>query len=99
MSEEFVKTVKTLLASGKGDGLRLREILDSIKKNSPVVMSDYKYIQALVTEVPAGDKTVVENIQKGVNLEDPVKLLRMRLAEGKITVEEFRDLKKAISQY
>ncbi|HJU14123.1 MAG TPA: hypothetical protein VJ792_06655 [Candidatus Nitrosotalea sp.] len=99
MSEEFLKNVKTLLASGKGDGARLREILDSIKRNIPVVMSDYKYVQTLVSEESTTDKAAVENMPADTRLEDPIQLLRIRLAEGKITVEEFRDLKKAISEY
>lgn len=98
MPEELVKTIKNLLASGVGDQVRLRDILDSIRQGNPVYMSDYKYVQNLLTEEPEGSTE-----KKGVNpermeLEDPIKLLRIRLAEGKITVEQFRDLKKTIME-
>ena len=99
MSEDFVKDVKTLLASGKGDTRRLREILDSMKQNTPVYMSDYKYIQNLISEGSSNEKTETANVQTGLKLEDPLELLRIRLAEGKITVDEFRDLKKAIADF
>ena len=101
MSEDFVKDVKTLLASGKGDAKRLCEILDLIKQKNPVYMSDYKYVQSLIS-----DKQQQENgqetksqIPEWVKTENPIELLRIRLAEGKITVDEFRELKKAITEF
>ncbi len=97
MSEDFLKNVKTLLASGKGDTERLREILDSVKQNNPVYMSDYKYVQNLNSEQEEG-KTESDNLPLGVKLEDPLEILRIRLAEGKITIDEFRELKKTITQ-
>jgi hypothetical protein len=98
MSEDLLKDVKTLLASGKGDAKRLREILDSIKQKNPVYMSDYKYIQSLVSgESQENSAETKPKIPEGVKVENPVELLRIRLAEGKITVDEFRELKKAIT--
>jgi hypothetical protein len=98
MSEDLLKDVKTLLASGKGDAKRLREILDSIKQKNPVYMSDYKYIQSLVSrESQENSAETKSKIPEGVKVENPVELLRIRLAEGKITVDEFRELKKAIT--
>lgn len=99
MSEDFVKDVKTLLASGKGDTARLREIFDSMKQNNPVYMSDYKYIQSLISEKPSEDNTRPTNISTEMKLADPIELLRIRLAEGKITVEEFRNLKKTLADF
>lgn len=99
MSEEFIKNVKTLLASGKGDAGRLRDILESIKQNNPVYMSDYKYIQNLIFEQESKEKTEDSNIPSGIKLEDPLELLRIRLAEGKITIEEFRELKKTMNEF
>ncbi len=99
MSEDFAKNVKTLLASGKGDAKRLREILDSMKQNNPVYMSDYKYIQSLISAESGKEKAETPNVPAGVKLEDPLELLRIRLAEGKITIEEFRDLKRAIADF
>ncbi len=99
MSEDFAKNVKTLLASGKGDSKRLREILDSMKQSHPVYMSDYKYVQNLFSEESGKEKVETADVLAGIKLEDPLELLRIRLAEGKITIEEFRDLKKAIVDF
>lgn len=99
MSEDFLKDVKKLLASGKGEAKRLREILEMIKQNEPVYMSDYKYIQNLISEEAEKDKTETKDAPSTVKLEDPMALLRMRLAEGKITIDEFRELKKTISEF
>ncbi len=98
MSEDFLKNVKTLLALGKGDTKRLREILDSMKQNNPVYMSDYKYVQNLNSEEPEEIRTERSTLS-GVKLEDPLEILRIRLAEGKITIDEFRELKKTITQF
>ena len=101
MSEDFVKDVKTLLASGKGDTKRIREILDSIKQKNPVYMSDYKYIQSLISEESRENNTETKSkVQEDVvKMDNPIDLLRIRLAEGKITVDEFRELKKAMTEF
>ncbi|MGB9002196.1 MAG: hypothetical protein WCC52_00125 [Nitrosotalea sp.] len=100
MSEDLLKDVKTLLASGKGDTKRLREILDSIKQKSPVYMSDYKYIQSLISGQSQENNTEIKSkIPEDVKADNPIELLRIRLAEGKITVDEFRELKKAITGF
>lgn len=100
MSEDLLKDVKTLLASGKGDTKRLCEILDSIKNKKPVYMSDYKYIQSLISEELQENNTEIKSkIPEGVKADNPIELLRIRLAEGKITVDEFRELKKAITGF
>jgi|GEM_PF-3428315 len=97
MSEDMIKTIKGLLASGKGNPKRLREIIETVKTGEPMVMSDYRYIQNLL-ESPNG--TDIEQTQtipqpkKDTSLE----LLRVRLAEGKISIEEFRVLKKALTE-
>ena len=96
MSEEFVKGLKTLIASGRGDAGRLREILEAIRQGSPVYMSDYKYVQSLTEGVSGESKTAGVPDATVVHLGDPLELLKIRLAEGKITIEEFRELKKAI---
>jgi hypothetical protein len=100
MSEDFVKDVKTFLASGKGDAKRLREILDLIKQKNPVYMSDYKYVQSLISEESQENTPETRSkIPEWVKTESPIELLRIRLAEGKITVDEFRELKKAIAEF
>lgn len=101
MSDDFVKDVKTLLASGKGDTKRIHEILDSIKQKNPVYMSDYKYVQSLISEESRENNTETKSkIPEGVvKTDNPIELLRIRLAEGKITVDEFKELKKAITEF
>lgn len=93
----MIKTIKGLLASGKGNPKRLREIIETVKTGEPIVMSDYRYIQNLL-EPPNG--TDIEQTQttpkpkKDASLE----LLRVRLAEGQISIEEFRVLKEALTE-
>ena len=97
MSEDILKTIKGLLASGKGDSKRLREIIEVIKKGEPIVMSDYRYIQTLTESaksVEGEQSPIVKPSKKNESLE----LLRVRLAEGQITVEQFRELKKALTE-
>jgi hypothetical protein len=96
MSEDILKTIKNLLTAGKGDSKRLREIIEVIKKGEPVVMSDYRYIQSL-TESSKVEGEQPPNI-KPSKRDESLELLRIRLAEGQITVEEFRKLKKAITE-
>lgn len=98
MSDDFIKNLKTLLASGRGDGKRIREIVDSMRENNPVYMSDYKYVQNLASEEPVQERAEDGAVSKNLKLGDPIQILRIRLAEGKITIGEFRELKKAISE-
>lgn len=97
MSEEILRTVKNLLASGKGDSKRLREIIETIKKGEPVVMSDYRYILTLTEASKGAEKEQPQNI-KPIKREASLELLRVRLAEGQITIEEFRKLKEALTE-
>ena len=97
MSEDILKTIKNLLTAGKGDSKRLREIIEVIKTGDPIVMSDYRYIQTLtesVKSVEGEQPPIVKPSKKNESLE----LLRVRLAEGQITVEQFRELKKALTE-
>jgi len=99
MSEEMLRTVKNMLASGKGDAKRLREIMSTIKGGEPVLMSDYKYIDSLVSQNvdPQPQEKVEMPRQKTSQIRDEsLEILRIRLAEGHITINEFRELKKAL---
>jgi hypothetical protein len=97
MSEDILKIVKNLLTSGKGDSKRLREIMEVIKKGEPVVMSDYRYIQSLTESLKVVEGEQSPSIKPSKRHES-LELLRVRLAEGQITVEEFRKLKNAITE-
>ena len=97
MSEDILKTIKDLLVSGKGDSKRLREIIEVIKKGEPIVMSDYRYIQTL-TESSKGVEGEQPTSVKPSKKDESLELLRVRLAEGQITVEQFRELKKALTE-
>ncbi len=95
MSEELLKNVKNLLASGKGDSKRLREIIEILKRGEAIVLSDYRYIQTLTESV----NTEPEQSQvKPVKRDESLEVLRVRLAEGQITIEEFRKLKAALTE-
>ncbi len=98
MSEEILKKIKHLVAVGTGDTKRLREILDTVKRGDPLVLSDFKYVEELASIDTTQQDKSTESKPKPVNMDDPLSLLRIRLAEGKITVEEFRELKKAITE-
>lgn len=98
MSEDILRTIKNLLASGKGDSKRLREIVETIKKGEAVVMSDYRYIQTLTEEASKGVEGEHPTIIKPGKRDASLELLRVRLAEGQITIEEFRELKKALTE-
>ncbi len=99
MSEDLLRDVKTLLASGNGDAKRLCEILNSIKQKNPVYMSDYKYVQSLISDESKENRSETgSKMLEKAKIDNPLDLLRIRLAEGKITVDEFRGLKKAITE-
>jgi hypothetical protein len=101
MSDELLIKVKNLLASGKGDVKRLREIINTIKEGSPVVMSDYRYIESLSSQKVDSQlqESMVGNTKSQTrNLGDEsIEILRIRLAEGQITVDEFKELKKVLT--
>jgi hypothetical protein len=100
MSEELLKTVKKLLASGKGDSNRLREIINTIKEGLPLVMSDYRYIESLTPQdkdSPSQEQTGGDPKPQRRTMDESIEILRIRLAEGQITVDEFRELKKVLT--
>lgn len=99
MSEDLLRTVKKLLASGMGDGNRLRDIINTIKEGAPLVMSDYRYVDDLASKDAATlpeDKDVPRP-QVQLTIDESIEILRVRLAEGQISVAEFRELKKALT--
>ncbi len=96
MSEDMIKTIKGLLSAGRGNPKRLREIMETVKSGEPVVMSDYRYIQNLLESPNTTDveqAQVIPQPKRDTSLE----VLRVRLAEGQISIEEFRVLKKALT--
>jgi hypothetical protein len=95
MSEEILQTIKNLLAVGRGDSKRLREIIETIKKGEPVVMSDYRYILNL-TQASNDKEEQIQKVEHKIG--SSLELLRIRLAEGKISIEEFRELKKTLTE-
>jgi len=51
LSEDLIKTVQKLIDLGKGDSERLREILNTLKQGTTLYLSDYKYLQSLMSEI------------------------------------------------
>jgi hypothetical protein len=97
MSEEMLKTIKSLLAAGKGNPTRLRQIIEEIKSGEPVVMSDYRYIQDLVESHETQESNTQQTVTQATR-DTSLEVLRVRLAEGQISIEEFRVLKKALTE-
>jgi hypothetical protein len=97
MSEDMIKTVKGLLSSGRGNQKRLREIIETAKNGEPIVMSDYRYIQNLLESPNSTDVEQTQSIPQPKR-DTSLEVLRVRLAEGQISIEEFRVLKKALTE-
>ncbi len=106
MSEDLLKTVRDLIASRKGDAKRLRGIIDTIKQGNPLLLSDYRYIQSLTSddseqqlvEDKYDDRSSKKEKPKPSKKDESLNLLRIRLAEGQITIDAFRELKKALTE-
>ena len=104
MSEDLLKTVRDLIATRKGDAKRLRGIIDTIKQGNPLLLSDYRYIQSLTSD--DSEQQAVEDKyddrsskkEKPKPRDESLNLLRIRLAEGQITIDEFRELKRALTE-
>ncbi len=100
MSEELLRTVKNMIASGKGDAKRLREIMNTIKEGSPLVMSDYRYIESLTSQDGGSqsqeNKDMPRQQTHHTKRDESIEILRIRLAEGQITIDQFKELKKAL---
>src|SRR5438445_13752873 len=95
MSEDLLKTVRDLIAFRKGDTKRLREIIETIKRGNPLLLSDYRYIQSLtledsgqqLTENKSDDRSLKEDKPKQSKRDESLNFLRIRLAEGQITID------------
>ncbi len=81
---------------GRGNPKRLREIIETAKSGEPIVMSDYRYIQNLLESPDGADAEQSQAIPQPKR-DTSLEVLRIRLAEGQISIEEFRVLKKAIT--
>ena len=100
MSEELLRIVKNMLAAGKGDSKRLLEIMGTIKGGEPILMSDYKYIESLISQnvdSQSQEKVDVPRQKTSQIKDESLAILRIRLAEGHITIDDFRELKKALA--
>ena len=93
----MIKTVKGLLSAGRGNQKRLREIIETAKNGEPIVMSDYRYIQNLLESPNSTDVEQVQSIPQPKR-DTSLEVLRVRLAEGQISIEEFRVLKKDLTE-
>jgi len=106
MSEDLLMTIRGLIASRKGDTKRLRGIIETIKQGNPLLLSDYRYIQSLTSEDSgqrlaenkSDDRASKEDKPKPNKRDESLNLLRIRLAEGQITIDEFRELKEALTE-
>ena len=111
MSEDMARSIQKLINSGKGDLTRLNEILNRLKQETILYLSDYKYLESLfsqkeepqsntdsgnkVNEKKQGAKTKQKPNSKIPN-DTSLSILKTRLASGEITLEEFQSLKKIL---
>ena len=93
----MLKAIKGLLVAGKGNSKRLREIIEVIKSGDSVVMSDYRYIQNLLESHNTTENEQPQTITPAKR-DTSLEVLRVRLAEGQISIEEFRVLKVALTE-
>lgn len=91
----MLKTIKHLIASGRGDTKRLRDIMNTVKQGNPLLLSDYRYIEEVSAIETKPTQTMPPRSSKR---DESVELLRIRLAEGKITIDEYRELKNALTE-
>lgn len=111
MSEEMIKSIQKLIDSGKGDLKRLTEILNTLKQDTTLYLSDYKYLENLFSqkeETPreTDSENKVKKIKQKVDKKqktssknttsDALSILRTRLAAGEITIDEFQAIKKIL---
>jgi|SRR3990172_9571933 len=110
MSEDMIKSIQKLIDSGKGDLKRLTEILNTLKQETTLYLSDYKYLENLFPkkeETPSKTdlKNKVKKKKQEVNTKktssknvtnDALSVLKTRLATGEITLDEFQAIKKIL---
>lgn len=106
----MIKTIQNLINSKKGDKKRLNDILNTIKQGTPLYLSDYKYLENLSSENNEIQNENVPDVPHVTPLvdtdafssedrlkdNDAMTILKTRLANGEISVEEFRTIKKAL---
>jgi len=111
MSEDMIKSIQKLIDSGKGDLKRLTEILNTLKQETTLYLSDYKYLENLFsqkeeTQSKPDLKNKVKKKKQEVNTKqktgsknvtnDALSVLKTRLAAGEITLDEFQAIKKIL---
>jgi len=111
MSEDMLKSIQNLIDSGKGDLKRLTEILNTLKQETTLYLSDYKYLESLFsqkeeTQSKTDLKNKVKKIKQEVNTKqktssknvtnEALSVLKTRLAAGEITLDEFQAIKKIL---
>ena len=106
----MIKSIQKLIDSGKGDLKRLTEILNTLKQETTLYLSDYKYLENLFPkkeETPSKTdlKNKVKKKKQEVNTKktssknvtnDALSVLKTRLATGEITLDEFQAIKKIL---
>ena len=106
----MIKSIQKLIDSGKGDLKRLTEILNTLKQETTLYLSDYKYLENLFSkkeETPSKTdlKNKVKKKKQEVNTKktssknvtnDALSVLKTRLATGEITLDEFQAIKKIL---
>ena len=63
MSEDLIKLVQDLISSGKGDKVRLGQILETLQGGNPLDLSDQLYLEGLTTSSPPVESIIPEPIE------------------------------------
>ena len=106
----MIKSVQNLIDSGKGDPKRLTDILNTLKQKTSLYLSDYKYLESIISQEEPQSKTDLKNKVKEIKQEAKTKqkteyknttnealfILKARLASGEITLDEFKAIKKTL---
>lgn len=107
----MIKSIQNLIDSGKGDPKRLTDILNTLKQKTTLYLSDYKYLESLISQKEeTQSKADLTNKIKEIKQEAKTKqktesrnttnealfILKTRLAAGEITLDEFRAIKKTL---
>lgn len=109
----MIKSIQRLIEIGRGDPERLNEILNTLKQKNPLLFSDYKYIEELLSqkEEPQIKPVLKKEVKKIKQVASPKQkvgsknptneaysILKARLAAGEITLDEFQAIKKILKE-
>lgn len=85
LSEDLINKILEIIKSGRGDAGRLDHIIQTLRRGSPLYLSDQKYVESLLGLDTKPDSNVSKEEPEKTEQDD----LREKLAKGQITIEEY----------